>query len=199
MRCLPTPSARWWERHWSVWMWTCRSSRLMGGDTAGCCAVTRRTSAAGAVGVHRTLYRCGRERAVAPMEWRAGVVAGRWTEREPAPESRNRGAGYPDASRLDTKWAVRFGMGDVVRDLPPGSDASRQRGVVSLQTGGVMDQFRTCTLLVSCPRRPREDAVRKTIGEEAKHASPEKNSQKRKKTTPVSGTAQGREPDLADF
>ncbi len=37
------------------------------------------TSAGGAVGVHRTLYRCGRERAVAPMEWRAGIVAGHWT------------------------------------------------------------------------------------------------------------------------
>ncbi len=37
------------------------------------------TSAAGAVGVHRTLYRCGRERAVVPMEWRAGIVAGHWT------------------------------------------------------------------------------------------------------------------------
>ena len=39
------------------------------------------TSAAGAVGVHLTLYRCGRERAVAPVvpayaEIRAGVVAG---------------------------------------------------------------------------------------------------------------------------
>ena len=38
------------------------------------------TSAAGAVGVHRTLYRHGRERAVAPMELRAGRVAGHWTE-----------------------------------------------------------------------------------------------------------------------
>ena len=38
------------------------------------------TSAAGAVGVHRTLYRHGRERAVAPMELRAGIVAGHWTE-----------------------------------------------------------------------------------------------------------------------
>ena len=37
------------------------------------------TSAAGAVGVHRTLYRCGGERAVAPMELRAGIVAGHWT------------------------------------------------------------------------------------------------------------------------
>ena len=37
------------------------------------------TSAAGAVGVHRTLYRCGGERAVVPMEWRAGIVAGHWT------------------------------------------------------------------------------------------------------------------------
>ena len=38
------------------------------------------TSAAGAVGVHRTLYRHGRERAVVPMELRAGIVAGHWTE-----------------------------------------------------------------------------------------------------------------------
>lgn len=45
----------------------------------------------------------------------------------------------------------------------------------------------------------REDAIRKTIGEEAKHASPEKDSQKRKKKTHVSGTAESREPDLADF
>ena len=37
------------------------------------------TSAAGAVGVHRTLYRCGGERAMVPMEWRAGIVAGHWT------------------------------------------------------------------------------------------------------------------------
>ena len=37
------------------------------------------TSAAGAVGVHRTLYRCGGERAVVPMELRAGIVAGHWT------------------------------------------------------------------------------------------------------------------------
>lgn len=45
----------------------------------------------------------------------------------------------------------------------------------------------------------REDAIRKTIGEEAKHASPEKDSQKRKKKTQDSGTAESREPDLADF
>ena len=38
------------------------------------------TSASGAVGVHRTLYRHGRERAVVPMELRAGIVAGHWTE-----------------------------------------------------------------------------------------------------------------------
>ena len=37
------------------------------------------TSAAGTVGVHRTLYRRGRERAVVPMELRAGIVAGHWT------------------------------------------------------------------------------------------------------------------------
>lgn len=40
----------------------------------------------------------------------------------------------------------------------------------------------------------REDAIRKTIGVEAKHAAPEKSLQKR-----VSGTTQSREPDLADF
>ena len=38
------------------------------------------TSAAGAVGVHRTLHRHGRERAVVPMDLRAGRVAGHWTE-----------------------------------------------------------------------------------------------------------------------
>ena len=32
------------------------------------------TTAVGAVKVRRTLYRCGRERAVAPMERRAGIV-----------------------------------------------------------------------------------------------------------------------------
>ena len=37
-------------------------------------------SAAGAVGVHRTLYRHGRECAVVPMELRAGRVTGHWTE-----------------------------------------------------------------------------------------------------------------------
>ena len=37
------------------------------------------TSAAGAVGVNRTLYRCGGERAVVPIELRAGIVAGHWT------------------------------------------------------------------------------------------------------------------------
>ena len=45
----------------------------------------------------------------------------------------------------------------------------------------------------------REDAIRKTIGEETKHASPEKDSQKQKKKTQVSGAAESREPDLADF
>lgn len=44
----------------------------------------------------------------------------------------------------------------------------------------------------------REDAIRKTIGVEAKHAAPEKNLQKRQQKQ-VSGTAQSREPDLADF
>ena len=37
------------------------------------------TTAVGAVKVRRTLYRCGRERAVAPMERRAGIVEGHWT------------------------------------------------------------------------------------------------------------------------
>ena len=60
-------------------------------------------------------------------------------------ECRNRGAGHPDASCPDAKWTVRFGMGDVVRDRPSGSDDSRQRGAVSLQTGGVMDQFQRYT------------------------------------------------------
>ena len=37
------------------------------------------TTAVGTVKVRRTLYRCGRERAVAPMECRAGIVEGHWT------------------------------------------------------------------------------------------------------------------------
>ena len=36
------------------------------------------TTAVGAVKVSRTLYRCGRERAVVPMELRAGIVEGHW-------------------------------------------------------------------------------------------------------------------------
>ena len=37
------------------------------------------TTAVGPVTVERTLYRCGRERAVVPMELRAGIVEGHWT------------------------------------------------------------------------------------------------------------------------
>lgn len=37
------------------------------------------TTAVGTVSVRRTLYRCGRERAVVPMELRAGIVEGHWT------------------------------------------------------------------------------------------------------------------------
>ena len=37
------------------------------------------TTAVGAVSVRRTLYRYGRERAVVPMELRAGIVEGHWT------------------------------------------------------------------------------------------------------------------------
>ena len=37
------------------------------------------TAAVGAVTAGRTLYRCGRERAVVPMELRAGIVEGHWT------------------------------------------------------------------------------------------------------------------------
>jgi len=36
-------------------------------------------TAVGAVTVGRTLYRCGRERAVVPIELRAGIVEGYWT------------------------------------------------------------------------------------------------------------------------
>ena len=64
--------------------------------------------------------------------------------RGPAPECRNWGAGHPDASRSDTKCAVRSGMGEVVRDRPSGSDDSRPHGAVSLQTGRLMDRFQTC-------------------------------------------------------
>jgi len=41
----------------------------------------RYTTAAGPVVVERTLYRAGKERAVVPMERRAGVVEGQWTPR----------------------------------------------------------------------------------------------------------------------
>ena len=37
------------------------------------------TSAAGPVTVQRTLYRVGKERAVVPLELRAGIIAGHWT------------------------------------------------------------------------------------------------------------------------
>ena len=37
------------------------------------------TTTVGAVKVRRTLYRCGHERAVVPMELRAGMVEGHWT------------------------------------------------------------------------------------------------------------------------
>ena len=37
------------------------------------------TTAVGTVRARRTLYRCGRERAVVPMELRAGIVEGHWT------------------------------------------------------------------------------------------------------------------------
>ena len=37
------------------------------------------TKAVGTVTAKRTLYRCGRERAVVPMELRAGIVEGYWT------------------------------------------------------------------------------------------------------------------------
>ena len=39
----------------------------------------RYTTAVGTVAVERTLYRCGRGRAVVPMELRAGIVEGQWT------------------------------------------------------------------------------------------------------------------------
>jgi len=37
------------------------------------------TSAAGPISVLRTLYRSGRDKAVVPMEFRAGIVDGHWT------------------------------------------------------------------------------------------------------------------------
>ena len=43
----------------------------------------------------------------------------------------------------------------------------------------------------------REDQIRKTIGKEAKHAPPEKDSSKKKKS--VTGSGASRDPDLADF
>ncbi len=39
------------------------------------------TSAAGPISVTRTLYRSGRDKAVVPMEFRAGIVDGHWTPR----------------------------------------------------------------------------------------------------------------------
>lgn len=44
-------------------------------------STTTYTSAAGPVKVRRTLYRCGRRRAVAPLERRVGIVAGHFTPR----------------------------------------------------------------------------------------------------------------------
>ena len=44
----------------------------------------------------------------------------------------------------------------------------------------------------------REDAIRKTIGQAAKHAQPEQVSRKPKKKQ-ATGSAQSRDPDLADF
>ena len=44
----------------------------------------------------------------------------------------------------------------------------------------------------------REDAIRRTIGQEAKHAPP-KEVAKEPPKKPVTGTAQSRDPDLADF
>ncbi len=46
------------------------------------------TTALGTVTVGRTLYRCGRERAVVPMERRAGMVEGHWTPRAARQASR---------------------------------------------------------------------------------------------------------------
>ena len=55
-------------------------------------------------------------------------------------------AGHPNASRAHhSKRVFRFGMGVGIKHLPSGSDDSRQRGTVSLQTGGVMDQFQSYT------------------------------------------------------
>ena len=44
----------------------------------------------------------------------------------------------------------------------------------------------------------REDAIRKTIGQTAKHAQPEQVSRKQSKKQ-ATGSAQSRDPDLADF
>lgn len=44
----------------------------------------------------------------------------------------------------------------------------------------------------------REDAIRRTIGEKAKHAAPKKDTQKDRKKR-ISGGAQSRDPNMADF
>ena len=61
-----------------MWMW--RGWRSKVADTLGVLHSTETyTTAVGAVSVRRTLYRYARERAVVPMELRAGIVEGHWT------------------------------------------------------------------------------------------------------------------------
>ena len=52
----------------------------MAASTAGCCVRAETyTSAVGPVTVKRTLYRAGKDKAVVPLELRAGMVEGHWT------------------------------------------------------------------------------------------------------------------------
>ena len=45
----------------------------------------------------------------------------------------------------------------------------------------------------------REDAIRKTVGMKAKHAPPKEEPSRKPQQTHISGSAESREPDLADF
>ena len=74
------PSARCWGSCWSASTWDVASVEIGERRYHRVLDSTETyTTAVGAVKVRRTLYRCGRERAVVPMELRAGMVEGHWT------------------------------------------------------------------------------------------------------------------------
>ena len=67
------------------------------------------TTAVGSVKVARTLYRSARERAVAPMELRAGIVEGHWTPlaaRQRARAPRRRRVGQMHTKRCGARGDV---------------------------------------------------------------------------------------------